>query len=250
MFQFATVLSHGYHGYASDASEPEAAPQIDRTPGAGSPNGAAACLSPCGRHLAIMPHPERSVLPWQLPGEMPCGWLKLFANAGDWCDRGCGIGVNWLENSVGWGTTGWQEEQHSHVTALSLVGRVSPEHRLLAITGRHARCDATPRRVPRLAVLISGSGRSLQNLLDRIQDGRLKASVACVVSSKAGVAGLDKAKAAGVPTHVVASKDFKKDWAAMGKAVTQDRLRDPFGSTSMSCSSYYVPFFSIIFAIT
>jgi formyltetrahydrofolate-dependent phosphoribosylglycinamide formyltransferase len=58
----------------------------------------------------------------------------------------------------------------------------------------------------RLAVLISGGGTTLQNLLDRIADGRLEAAVACVVSSKAGVAGLERAGRAGVPAFVVERK--------------------------------------------
>lgn len=32
----------------------------------GSPEGIAALCSPCGRHLAVMPHPERSWLAWQV----------------------------------------------------------------------------------------------------------------------------------------------------------------------------------------
>ena len=33
----------------------------------GSPLGITALCSPDGRHLAMMPHPERSFLKWQLP---------------------------------------------------------------------------------------------------------------------------------------------------------------------------------------
>lgn len=33
----------------------------------GSPDGIAALCSPDGRHLALMPHPERCFLGWQLP---------------------------------------------------------------------------------------------------------------------------------------------------------------------------------------
>ena len=33
----------------------------------GSPDGIAALCSPDGRHLAMMPHPERCFLAWQLP---------------------------------------------------------------------------------------------------------------------------------------------------------------------------------------
>lgn len=46
---------------------------------------------------------------------------------------------------------------------------------------------------PRLGVLLSGSGRTLQNLLDRIGDGRLRASVAGVASDRADAFGLQRA---------------------------------------------------------
>jgi phosphoribosylformylglycinamidine synthase len=60
----------------------------------GSPHGIAALTSPDGRHLAIMPHPERSFLRWQwgwIPEEWKGGslaspWLKMFQNARAWCD--------------------------------------------------------------------------------------------------------------------------------------------------------------------
>ena len=58
----------------------------------GSPFGLAALCSPDGRHLAMMPHPERVFLPWQahwLPEEMKdlttSPWLKMFCNSYDWC---------------------------------------------------------------------------------------------------------------------------------------------------------------------
>ncbi len=59
----------------------------------GSPEGLAALCSADGRHLALMPHPERAFLPWQahyLPEEMKklevSPWLKMFQNARKWCD--------------------------------------------------------------------------------------------------------------------------------------------------------------------
>ena len=61
----------------------------------GSINGIAALCSPDGRHLAIMPHPERTFLKWQW-GWMPeewkkkmkaSPWLKIFLNARKWCDE-------------------------------------------------------------------------------------------------------------------------------------------------------------------
>ena len=47
---------------------------------------------------------------------------------------------------------------------------------------------------PRLAVLLSGSGRTLQNLLDRIADGRLMATVAGVASDRDDAFGLQRAR--------------------------------------------------------
>jgi phosphoribosylformylglycinamidine synthase len=57
----------------------------------GSPDGMAALCSEDGRHLAMMPHPERCTLMWQWPWaddidprkESP--WLKMFHNAYEWC---------------------------------------------------------------------------------------------------------------------------------------------------------------------
>ncbi len=61
----------------------------------GSPRGIAALCSPDGRHLAMMPHPERTFLKWQwawLPEEWKrelkaSPWLKMFQNARQWCEE-------------------------------------------------------------------------------------------------------------------------------------------------------------------
>jgi phosphoribosylglycinamide formyltransferase-1 len=57
--------------------------------------------------------------------------------------------------------------------------------------------------VVRLAVLASGSGTTLQNLLDRITGGRLKAKVALVLSNNVDAYALERARGAGVATKVV-----------------------------------------------
>jgi len=54
-----------------------------------------------------------------------------------------------------------------------------------------------------MAVLLSGSGRSLQNMLDRIAAGRLDAKVSVVVSSREDAYGLTRAQNAGIPAVVV-----------------------------------------------
>ena len=58
----------------------------------------------------------------------------------------------------------------------------------------------------RLAVLLSGNGTTLQNLLDRGADGRLDARVVVVVSSNPAAFGLTRARQAGVPAVVVERK--------------------------------------------
>jgi len=60
----------------------------------GSTRGIAALTSPDGRHLAIMPHPERTFLVWHWPwmprpwrSELEVSpWLRMFQNARAWCD--------------------------------------------------------------------------------------------------------------------------------------------------------------------
>lgn len=61
-------------------------------------------------------------------------------------------------------------------------------------------------RVPaKLLVLLSGSGRTLVNLVATIERGELDASVSMVVGSKECL-GLDRARERGIPTRVVAGE--------------------------------------------
>jgi phosphoribosylglycinamide formyltransferase 1 len=59
-----------------------------------------------------------------------------------------------------------------------------------------------------LLLLISGRGSNLGAILRAIGEGRLRARVAAVISSRADAAGLEVARAAGVETHVVARRDY------------------------------------------
>src|SRR5690242_6968360 len=54
----------------------------------------------------------------------------------------------------------------------------------------------------KLAVLVSGSGTTLQNLLDAIRAGTLNASVEIVIGSKPGLKGLERAASAKVMNFV------------------------------------------------
>lgn len=55
----------------------------------------------------------------------------------------------------------------------------------------------------RLAILLSGSGRTLENLLEWIGSGRLRATVEVVIASRGDVRGVEIARRAGLPTHVL-----------------------------------------------
>ena len=55
----------------------------------------------------------------------------------------------------------------------------------------------------RLAILLSGSGRTLENLLEWIGDGRLAATVEVVIASRGDVRGVGVAQRAGLPTRVL-----------------------------------------------
>lgn len=66
----------------------------------------------------------------------------------------------------------------------------------------------------RLVVLISGSGSNLQALLDACADPAYGAQVVAVGADRDGIAGLDRAVSAGVPTFVHKVKDYaeRTDW--------------------------------------
>lgn len=70
----------------------------------------------------------------------------------------------------------------------------------------------------RLAVLLSGAGTTLQNLVDEAAAGRLDVDVKVVVGSRAGLKGLDRASAAKVPNFVVDRREYP-DTAAFSKRV-------------------------------
>ena len=65
---------------------------------------------------------------------------------------------------------------------------------------------ASPRKL-RLAVLLSGSGTSLENLFEHIDAG-LPAEVVCVLSSKKSAFGLRRAEARGIPAIAVPRREY------------------------------------------
>src|SRR5258708_27431386 len=68
--------------------------------------------------------------------------------------------------------------------------------------------DFPPRSPLKLAVLISGGGTTLKNLIAQIGAARLDAVIELVVSSDPAAGGLGFARAAGIPTAVIEQRSF------------------------------------------
>lgn len=77
---------------------------------------------------------------------------------------------------------------------------------LIRVTERPSLAPLMSQPRARLAVLLSGSGSTLQNLIDRIADGRLAAEIVVVAASRADAGGLVRAQRAAIPTVTVARK--------------------------------------------
>ncbi len=75
----------------------------------------------------------------------------------------------------------------------------------------------TQRRA-RLAVLLSGSGRTLVNFLEQLDRGFLPVEIVGVVSSRGDVRGVDVAHDAGLPVAVIRRRDHA-DTAAHNQAI-------------------------------
>ena len=60
----------------------------------------------------------------------------------------------------------------------------------------------------RIAVLVSGRGSNLQALIDAINAGTLDARIVGVFSDRPDAAALQRARLAGIPTHVVPPRDY------------------------------------------
>ncbi|MDR1520995.1 MAG: phosphoribosylglycinamide formyltransferase [Planctomycetota bacterium] len=80
----------------------------------------------------------------------------------------------------------------------------------------------------KLAVLISGGGSTLANLVDWWDQGRLLGKVELVISSRPGAKGLQVAAKAGIPSAVVDSDKYRLsaregeeicDWASMSEEI-------------------------------
>ncbi|MGD0654360.1 MAG: phosphoribosylglycinamide formyltransferase [Thermoguttaceae bacterium] len=68
--------------------------------------------------------------------------------------------------------------------------------------------SASSSRLFKVAVLISGGGTTLKNLLERISTGRLNVTISLVISSNSAAGGLKFAREAGIPNLVIEQNKF------------------------------------------
>jgi phosphoribosylglycinamide formyltransferase-1 len=73
----------------------------------------------------------------------------------------------------------------------------------------------------RLGILISGRGSNLQSIIDAIQDGRLDATIAIVISNRPEAPGLQRARDAGIDTSCIRHKDYT-DREAYDRALVRE----------------------------
>ncbi|HOF40401.1 MAG TPA: phosphoribosylglycinamide formyltransferase [Candidatus Hydrogenedentes bacterium] len=60
----------------------------------------------------------------------------------------------------------------------------------------------------KIAVLLSGSGTTLQNLIDRAGSGELDVQFVCVIGSRTGAYGLERARKHDIPAIPIVRKDY------------------------------------------
>lgn len=94
----------------------------------------------------------------------------------------------------------------------------------------------------RIAVLLSGSGTTLQNLIDKSRAGELPAEVVAVISSRKDAYGIVRAQDAGIPSFAVPSRKYD-NWEEHSKAVTAilDRFSPDLIVTAGYMCLYVIP---------
>ncbi len=95
-----------------------------------------------------------------------------------------------------------------------------------------------PLRPLRLAVLISGGGRTLLNLQKHIVEGNLRADIRAVVSSRGGVAGVERSREAGLRTIVVERR-------ALPAEAFQERVTKAIAGADLVCMAGFLSLWRI-----
>lgn len=72
----------------------------------------------------------------------------------------------------------------------------------------------------KLVILISGNGSNLQQFIDHIETGKLKAEITAVISNRASAYGLERAEKAGIPSIALDHTQFP-DRESFDRALAQ-----------------------------
>ena len=76
----------------------------------------------------------------------------------------------------------------------------------------------------RIAALISGGGRTVCNLQTAILENRVDASIACVIASRDGLSGIQRAREAGLEVHVPDRSNYEQDLRRLIEACQPDLI--------------------------
>ncbi|MEE3181621.1 MAG: phosphoribosylglycinamide formyltransferase [Planctomycetota bacterium] len=80
--------------------------------------------------------------------------------------------------------------------------------------------------LPRLGVLFSGGGRTVENLAQNIVEGSLQAEIAVAISSHAGAGGVERAAKYGVRTEVLDYREHGSELSARINEVLEEEKVD------------------------
>ena len=78
----------------------------------------------------------------------------------------------------------------------------------------------------KISVLLSGSGTTLQNIIEHIEAGRIDGKICCVVSSRAGAYGLERARKHGIRAVEVPRKNYA-DVASFNEGLWAEVMQCP-----------------------
>ena len=106
-------------------------------------------------------------------------------------------------------------------------------------------------RLTRLGVVLSGTGRTLENLVACIRAGTLPARIACVISDRPGVRGLDIARDADLPHYLEPDsartfeilREHEVDLVCLCGYLRHFRVEEPFEGRIMNIHPALLPEF-------
>ena len=90
----------------------------------------------------------------------------------------------------------------------------------------------------RLGVLMSGGGRTLLNLQQRIEEGALAATIQTVISTRADAAGVERARQAGLSAVIIDPREFEPE-------AFHDRITEALGDVDLVCMAGFLSFWRI-----